>query len=86
MEYVSLEEIAKNLNSISWDILSLLSKKENLSLDDIKSKLNLSSMKIYKEISRLEGGVLINSKKDSQDWRRLNFNITEYGIKILKYK
>jgi len=85
-DYISLSDIAKRLNSISWDILEILSKKENISYKDLKNYLKISHEKCSKEIARLEGALLIQEKDDPRDQRKSNFNISEYGLKILRYK
>lgn len=86
MQHISLEDIAKNLNSISWDILKMLSKTEAMSYSHIKNKIGVSQEKTSKEIARLEGALLIDSKRDEIDGRILNFSITEYGLNILNHK
>lgn len=83
---IDLQDIAKILNPISWDILTMLSKTETLSYSEIRNKLKLSQEKASKEIARLEGGLLIISKRDDIDSRHLNFRLTEHGIDIFKIK
>lgn len=85
-DVIALKDIAKNLNSISWDILDILSKKENIKYNELKKILKISQEKAYKEIARLEGALLIFSKQDDRDKRILRFNITENGLKILNYR
>lgn len=86
MDTIALEDISKNLNSISWDILKMLSKTEFLSYSEIRNKLGISQEKTSKEIARLEGALLIGSKRDEIDQRVLKFYLTENGLKILNYK
>lgn len=83
---IQLEDIAAALNNISWDILSMLSKTESLSYSEIKKKLNVSQDKASKEIARLEGGLLIKSKRDDIDSRLLKFSLTDNGLDIIKYR
>ena len=86
MSVIPLEEIAGNLNEVSWDILDMLSKKENLNSKEIRDKLNISLEKSYKELARLEGALLIDSKRDPKDKRYLMMNLTDYGLEILQLK
>jgi DNA-binding MarR family transcriptional regulator len=86
LDSIPLEEIAKNLKSLSWDILSLLSRNESMSCSDIKAKLKLTQPKSTAEISRLEGALLIESSREDDDKRFLKYKLTEYGISVLKYR
>lgn len=86
VEVIAIKEIASKLNSISWDIISMLSKAEYLSYSDIKKKLNISQNKVTKELARLEGALLIEYRRDEIDARILKFNITNYGTSIIKYR
>jgi len=86
MGSISLDDIAKNLNLISWDILKMLSKNEFLSYSQIKEKIGISQEKTSKEIARLEGALLINSRRDDIDQRVMKFSLTENGLKITEYK
>lgn len=83
---ISLETIAKRLNPLSWDILQMLSKTEFLSYGEIREKLKVSQDKASKEIARLEGGALIDSRRDDIDQRVVKFCINEYGLQIMNYK
>jgi len=80
---ISLEEISKRLNVLSWDILRMLNKTEYLRYSEIKTKLKVSQDKASMEIARLEGACLIESQRDEVDKRILKFKITDYGISIL---
>lgn len=86
MENISLEIISKNLTPLSWDLLQMLSKTEFLSYGQIKKRLGVSQDKASKEIARLEGAILINSKRGDIDQRIIKFYITEYGLEIMNYK
>lgn len=83
---IFLRDIAHKLSSISWDILEMLEKQEFLTYTDIKNRFKMSQEKLSKEIARLEGGLLIEFKKDSQDERTKPFTITINGKNILKIK
>lgn len=84
--HIFLTDIAKGLNNISWDILSMLKANEKLSYGNIKDKLNISQNKVSKELARLEGALLIDSKRDEIDARVYVFTLTENGFKILDIK
>ncbi|WP_031368487.1 winged helix DNA-binding protein [Clostridium botulinum] len=84
--HIFLKDIAKGLNNISWDILSMLKANEKLSYGNIKDKLNISQNKVSKELARLEGALLIDSKRDEVDARVYVFTLTENGFKILDNK
>lgn len=86
MGNISLSDVAKNLNPISWDILKMLSRTEYLSYSQIKEKIGVSQEKVSKEIARLEGALLITSKRDDIDQRVMKFSLTENGLTILNYK
>lgn len=86
MSSILLEDIAKGLNQINWDILKFLSKSEYLSYSEIKKRLGVSQDKASKEIARLEGALLLKSQRDEIDQRVVKFFITEHGLKILNYK
>jgi DNA-binding MarR family transcriptional regulator len=83
---IPLTEIAANLNEVSWDIIDILTKNETLGYNDLRSKLGLSQEKVNSEIARLEGALLISSKVDVKDRRRILFNLTNYGLSISKSK
>lgn len=85
-ENISIQDIAKKLNPISWDILKMLEKNEDLTYTQVKEKLSVSQEKAAKEIIRLEGGLLIESERDKIDARVLRFKLTEHGVNIIKYK
>lgn len=83
---IQLKDIANNLNAISWDILKMLEKNEELTYSQIKEKLNVSQVKAAKEMVRLEGAILIDGERDKIDSRVLRFRLTEHGLNILKFK
>lgn len=83
---IPLTEIAGNLNEVSWDIIDILTKNESLGYNDLRTRLGLSQEKVNSEIARLEGALLITSKVDVKDRRRILFSLTSYGLKILKHK
>lgn len=85
-DIIFLKDIAHNLNSLSWDILEMLNNEEYLTYTDIKNRFKKSQEKLSKEIARLEGGLLIEFKKDSEDERTKPFTITSNGKNILKFK
>lgn len=85
MSNITVKDIGKKLNEFSFDILKLLSKKEEMSYKDIRSMLNVSQEKTRVELGRLEGGLLIELV-NSRDNRQKIFTITEYGIQILEMK
>jgi DNA-binding MarR family transcriptional regulator len=86
MSVIPLKEIAESLNDVSWDILDMLARKENINSKEIRDKLKISNEKLYKELARLEGALLIGSKRDPKDKRYLMMNLTQYGIGILELK
>lgn len=81
---IPIEEVLKSLNEISWSLLKLINKSPNLSLNEIRRSTNLSQDKCYKELSRLEGGALITTNRDSADLRVIGYRISEYGIAALE--
>lgn len=83
---ILLKDIANSLNAMSWDILQMLKSNEKLSYSEIKQKLNVSQNKVSKELARLEGALLVSSKKDEIDARVYNFTLSENGLKVLKIK
>ncbi|MED5052567.1 winged helix DNA-binding protein [Anoxybacillus rupiensis] len=85
MIHIPLEEILKNLNEISWDILDIL-KDQSLNFVDIRSRLSLSQEKAYKELARLEGACLIQSKQNTKDQRSKIYSLTPYGESVFEFK
>lgn len=81
---IALKEIKENLTSISVNILEILYKNESLSYKDIVEKLKVGQNKASKEIARLEGALLIQSKKSDIDGRENKLTLTLYGQQILK--
>jgi len=86
MDTIKIEDIAKELNEISWDILAILSTKEALSYKEIREFTGISQEKCNKEMARLEGGLLIKSHRDAKDKRHLIFQISSVGLKAMKEK
>lgn len=84
MDSVSLVEIKENLNSISISILEMLSANESLTYTEIKDRLRIGQNKVTKELARLEGALLITSKKSEIDGREIKLSLSKYGHKILK--
>lgn len=84
--FIPLYLILEKLNYISWNILKLLNENEYLSYSNIKKDLKLSQEKCSKEIARLEGALLIESKVDELDERAKRISITRYGKSILKLR
>lgn len=80
---IPLEEIAANTNEFGWKILKLLNQ-DNSTFLEMKKELGLSQEKCYKEISRLEGALLIVSRRDPKDQRSNLFSLSEYGKALLK--
>lgn len=85
-DIIRLADIAKALNSISWDILKMLTKNESLTYSQVKTKLGVGQTKATNELNRLRGALLIQANRDELDARILHFSITDNGMKILKYK
>jgi DNA-binding MarR family transcriptional regulator len=83
MKSVPLMEIAKNLNSISWSILKLLNHQQSISYSTVRQELEISQEKASKELARLEGAYLIESKRDMKDQRFSLYTMTRYGKEIL---
>ncbi len=86
MESIPLKDIADGLTDISWDILDILSRKQNLTYNELRKSLGLSADKSFKEVARLEGGRLIESKRDPKDQRVMLLNISDYGTKIKRFQ
>lgn len=83
---IHLSDIADKLSSICWDILNMLSQREYLTYTEIKNSLKLSQEKSSKEIARLEGALLVDSKRDNVDERVRKFYLTIHGTNIIKFK
>ncbi|MCZ2845861.1 MAG: MarR family winged helix-turn-helix transcriptional regulator [Candidatus Bathyarchaeota archaeon] len=86
MTKISIEELAKHRTDVGWEILNLLDLKERLTLNELKGEVRISQEKLYKEIARLEGALLIEAKQDPLDNRRMPYSLTDYGKKILVHK
>lgn len=76
---VPLKSIIQSMNQTSWLLLELIQKKPALNFYEIRKETNLSQEKCYKELSRLEGGVLITGNRRMTDMRIINYQITDYG-------
>lgn len=81
---ISLEEILESFNDTSWDLLQIINANPDFSFKDIQKESNLSQEKCYKELCRLEGGVLIKGKRRFADKRVMGYEITIYGEEALK--
>lgn len=81
---IPLNEVLEGLNSSSWRILEYINENPNAYLKSIQEGLGISREKALKEISRLEGALLIKSEKDPGDSRQLTFIVTIYGEEALK--
>lgn len=86
MTKIPIEELAKHRTEVGWEILSLLELKERLILNELKGEIGISQEKLYKEIGRLEGALLIEAKQDPLDNRRMPYSLTDYGKKVLLHK
>lgn len=76
---IPLENVVQSMNDTSWYLLELIKDKPNLSFKDIRKESNLSQEKCYKELCRLEGGVLVVTNRYLDDRRVIGYHITEYG-------
>lgn len=81
---IPISEVLNNLNEFSWKILKLLNENQTQSFLDIRKELELSQEKSYKEIARLEGALLITSKRDLRDQRSILYSLTDYGKAAIK--
>lgn len=81
---ITLDEIKNNLPNISYNILQMLYNNESLSYKEIVEKLKVGQNKAAKEIARLEGALLIESKKSDLDGRENKLSLTVYGQQLLK--
>lgn len=81
---IPLNEIAANLNEFGWRILKLIKKNERATFNELRNELGLSQEKSYKEVARLEGALLIVSKRDPKDQRSNLYSLSEYGEKLLQ--
>jgi|GEM_PF-1830449 len=81
---IPLNEVIKTLNETSWQLLKLIQEKPNFSFKDIRNESNLSQEKCYKELCRLEGGVLVVTNRDQSDRRVNGYSITQYGQAALE--
>ena len=73
---ISLKEIADSTNTIGWLVLDLL-RKEQLTFMKLRSKLELSQDKTYKELARLEGGLLISTSAIIKHNKEINVTETK---------
>lgn len=81
---IDYEVISKNVTSVGWDILKLLSKFESLKISEIRTRLKLEQVKTQIELARLEGAVLITQTRSEEDKRAINYQLTDHGLDILK--
>jgi DNA-binding MarR family transcriptional regulator len=82
---ISLKDIGKQLNESSFDILIMLSKKEEMKYKEIRQELGVSQEKARVELGRLEGGLLVKLV-NPRDNRQKLFAITEHGLEILEMR
>lgn len=83
---IPLEDVLLSMNETSWYLLDMINSSPNLSLLEIRKESNLSQEKCYKELCRLEGGVLIIGNRRLTDRRVVGYNVTKYGLEALKFK
>lgn len=80
---IPVEEVVSRLNENTWRILEFIKDNPNCYVKAINETLGFKRDKASKEISRLEGGVLIESNRNDTDNRIISYTITEYGKKAL---
>lgn len=83
---VPLENIAKGLNDLSWDILHYLSRFESVYREELLKTFAVDKSKLSKEIARLQGGCLITESCDPLNNKKKLYSITELGIDALKFR
>ncbi|KAB2329462.1 MULTISPECIES: hypothetical protein [Bacillaceae] len=81
---VPLQSIIDTLTPTSWELLELINTSPELNFYEIRKETNLSQEKCYKELSRLEGGVLITSNRKFSDKRIIGYKITKFGLVALE--
>lgn len=84
VDNIPLSEIAASTTEFGWKILFLIRDEQNISFKEIREKIGISQEKIYKEISKLEGALLISTFRDPKDQRSNLFILTEYGKKLIE--
>ena len=81
---IPLEEIIMGFGPDTWNLLQCIEQHPGLSHRDLRLQLNFSQPRIEKELSRLEGALLIKTDRNPEDKRLTIYKITEYGKEGLK--
>jgi len=80
---INVQDLTTSFNKLSWDILELI-QKEPVNYKKLREETGTSQDKMYREIARLEGAMLIVSEKDAVDQRVTNYSLSEYGKYVLE--
>ncbi len=83
---IPLTEVMEQFNTITWDVLKCIKENPEISLQGIRSELNISQGKADKELGRLEGAVFIKTERNDSNLRLVIYKITPYGEQALKTK
>jgi len=83
---IPLNEIVGGFGPDTWNLLSCIKENPGLSHRDLRTQLNFSQPRTEKELSRLEGALLIKTDRNPEDKRLTIYKITEYGEEALTIK
>lgn len=80
---ISYSEIQSSHNKATKKIIELLDVFDTLAANDLFEKSKLTRNQFSKEIARLEGGCIIKKVKDTEDYRKVYYQLTQHGLNML---
>lgn len=80
---IEYSEIKATHNKSTKKIIDLLDEFDTLPSEKLLSKSKLPKSRYTKEIARLEGGCIIKKVKDTEDYRKVYYQLTQHGLNLL---
>ena len=83
---ISYLDIINTHNKATNKIIDLLDEFDKLPSEELFKKSKIPKSRYTKEIARLEGGCVIEKVKDTEDYRKVYYQLTEHGLNILNVR
>lgn len=81
---IPLTEIVARFSQDTKNVLDCIQANPGLSHGDLRAKLNYTQSRMEKELSKLEGSLLIKTNRNPEDKRLTIYTITDYGKEAIK--
>jgi DNA-binding MarR family transcriptional regulator len=82
---IPIKEIVEGFSTDTWKLLAFIVENPGQSYRDLRTELNFTQTKTEKELSRLEGALLIKTERNPGDKRLTLYKTTDYGREALKF-